>query len=328
LKRCIEGKVEQLLEAQVGDVAVTLARDQHRALVVARDGGAQQVELALVADAARDSGLPEQFLGLGEGGVGDGDEAIREHGVEVGLRDVERELGALRAEIDFRGALSGFGCRREGSDAAARVDRLCNRKSERVLVLRAEADLAEVDALRRGAGGRLIERCLTLRGGGGGGNLWCADGLGLRCRIRRRAAGEGGELRLQRAGVGEARVDLWVVRAARLLHLAGGAGDARAGDLERLALARGEADRLVEREGRARGGIGRHLLRTDDNGGRDREQQCERVNAATACPGPSDVHCGGGSEERLGHAMRAFDLVRTAVVAVFFTPIILRKHCV
>ena len=57
---------EQLLEAQVRQVALGAPLDGDRPLVVARHAGPQQVELGCIADLPRELCLPQRALGLDE----------------------------------------------------------------------------------------------------------------------------------------------------------------------------------------------------------------------------------------------------------------------
>ena len=250
-ERCVERQIEQLLEPQIRHSAIAAPSDEHGTLVVAGHRGAEQIELAQIPHLSRDRGLTQEFLRLRERRVRDDDEAVGEHRVEVGLRHVERELRALRTEIDLRGPLLRVGGGGLSGDASTRVDALRQREPEGVLIARAEPHLAEVDPLHRGAGGRLRQR-----GGAFGGcrvrvNPWRAHRLRLGCgrrrgAVRRRAAGQRGKLRAQRARVSEIRVELRQILAARLLELSRCARDAGSRDLERLTFARGEPNRLVE----------------------------------------------------------------------------------
>ena len=164
-QRIVERDLEQLLEAQVGDVAIAPRLDERRPLVVARDLRAQQVELRHVADLAPELRLLEHELGLRERRLRDRDETVGERRVEVGLGDVELHLRALRFD-------SRCCAERSWASRCLRSDRRCVRpvktfyasvQAERPLVLCAEAGAAEVEAAARPAGRRLRECRIALR---------------------------------------------------------------------------------------------------------------------------------------------------------------------
>ena len=99
-----------------------LPRDERGTLVVARDCGTEHFELALIADLSAEPRLPQQLFRLRERRIGDDDQPIGEHGVEVRLGHVERELRALRGELDFGGCAAALWRRFLPGDAAAGVD--------------------------------------------------------------------------------------------------------------------------------------------------------------------------------------------------------------
>jgi hypothetical protein len=115
----VDGHADELLEAQIRDVARGERLDQRRPLVVARDLRADQLELGLIAHLAGEARLGQDELRLLERLARDRDELVGEHGVEVGAGHVQRGLRALGADVDFRGAHLRARCAHLGANPAA-----------------------------------------------------------------------------------------------------------------------------------------------------------------------------------------------------------------
>ena len=87
-----------MLQSQIGEVAGIAPPDDLGTLTIARDLRAQQVELR---DPSGFTLLPHLLggaSGLRQGGLRDRHEAVAQHRVEIGLRDVERQLRASRGQ--------------------------------------------------------------------------------------------------------------------------------------------------------------------------------------------------------------------------------------
>ena len=109
-----------------------------------------------------------------------------------------------------------------------------------------------------------------------------ACGLGVARRaVDTAATRQRGELRAQCARVDDVGVQLRQILAVRLLESPVCALDAGASDLELLALAGGDADRLVERQG-ARAGVGCCAAGERGDKRHDREQEVQRAAGRVA----------------------------------------------
>ena len=101
-QRLRERNPEQLAQPQVRDVAIAPGLDYHGALVVACDPRAEQIKLRRGSHGARDGRLLQRPLRLHERAVLDLHQRAARDGVEVGLRDIERDLRARGIEPDIR----------------------------------------------------------------------------------------------------------------------------------------------------------------------------------------------------------------------------------
>ena len=253
LQRLIERQIEQLLQTQVGEVALVAHANHLRPLGIARHLRAQQIELGHAPRLALLPHLVGGSLCLREGLFRDHDQAIGQHRVEIRLRDVERELRPRRGQRQRRVRTTEPRLCLLCLQAPARVDvlRECEIDSIRVRLPERQGKvvvcaLATVAAAERVRGRRAVaQRALDL-----------GDAvLERRLRVHQeRNAGragrieQAGELRRQRAIVGGHRRHLRQPFAADALLLALSPRHAGSGNRHLLALRLGQLQRLVQRQ--------------------------------------------------------------------------------
>ena len=94
----VSRQIEQLLQPQIGDLAVGALADHQRRQVVAADPRPQQLELRLRAGVEADLRLPQRHFGLADRFERDVDQPVAERRIVVRLRGLEQQLGAGRGE--------------------------------------------------------------------------------------------------------------------------------------------------------------------------------------------------------------------------------------
>ena len=218
LDRLPERQIDQLLEPEVGDVAVVAGADARRLQRVAIDLGAQQLELRDQAGLALGARLLQRARRLRQRLVGDAEDPIGQRRVVERLRHVERELGLGLPDRQRRRFAAEPRLALERALAAAGVDQLREREAEAVGVGLSERQVGE----------GVVAAVLA-----------AADGVGVEDAF---------ELGLQGAVVGRGAGQL---RQALAVHLgldAAGAADTGLGDEDGFIADVGERQGIVERQ--------------------------------------------------------------------------------